>query len=202
MSQEIETRAIISENEIDTILNLISKIGFLKIDEYSQTDIILDNKEASLFKNEQKIRVRVENNKAELTYKGKFEGDSKFISKRKEINIPLQTASVEDVILFFQHIGCPILFQIKKMRSIYHFNGIHINIDKWPIIGYLMEIEGEKELITQISDKLQPTIILKNFRLKDMFELKCKESGLTFQELKTDYETKNNFNLGNIELIF
>lgn len=196
--KEIEIRAIVS-NKKDIVKNMEQE-GFKKEKEIIQHDIMIDKENAELFKSGQKIRIRIEGNSATLTYKGDLNAD-KNISKREELNITIEKNKVDDYIKFLSALGYFICFQIKKEREVWLKNDIQITFDKWPIIGVMMEIEGEETNIIDVSKKVAPNIRFSNYRLKELFDSKIKETGKSIEELKMEYLKENNFDLGNIELI-
>lgn len=199
--KEIETRAMIKTNQIALLKNKLLEIGFKNTDSYSQTDIMLDNKEGGLFKSGQKIRLRVEKGKAELTYKGLFEGEQNF-SRRIEINVPLSNASVDDILLMFTALNYPVLFQIKKERTVFKNDNVVATLDNWPILGYILELESlYEQSINDVIVQLPNELLFNNTRLKDLFHQKTEETGKSFAELKAAYETESGFKLGNIEMI-
>lgn len=199
--KEIETRAMIKTHQIAQINKLLIDNGFSNTETYSQTDIMLDNKDGGLFKSGQKIRLRIEKDVAELTYKGMFEGEQNF-SRRIEINVPVSNSSVDDIILMFTALHYPILFQIKKERTVFKKDNVVATLDNWPILGYILELESSDEKsLHNVILKLPKELVFNNTRLKDLFNQKTVETGKTFAELKTAYEMDSGFKLGNIELI-
>lgn len=195
---EIETRTII-EN-IDEIKNNLNELGFINKGKFIQHDIMLDTPNAEIFNSMRKLRIRIETDKAELTYKGKFE-DRDDLAKRIELNINIDKSDIEKYIKIFSDIGYPVCFQIKKTRELWKKDNIKVTIDNWPIVGNMLEIEGEEEQIKYYCKKIAPNYEFKNYLLKDLFKKKMKETGKSIEELKLDYFNKTGFDLGKIELI-
>lgn len=195
---EIEIRTPIKS--IEKIEKNIKDNKGIFIGEVIQHDIIFDTKNADFFKNGNKIRLRLEDEKAEITYK-KQNVSSEQISNREEINIIVDSSQKESIIDFFTELGYPICFQIRKKRRIWKVNHSIITIDNWPIIGHLMEIEGKEKEIKQISKELFPEYIFKNWSLKELFMNQIKYQKKSIQQLKDEYFKKNRFDLGRIELI-
>lgn len=195
---EIETRTVVDNiNEIE--INL-KKLGFINKGKFVQHDIMLDTPNADIFNSRRKLRIRIENEKVELTYKGKFEVRDD-LAKRSELNININKSDIENYIKIFSDIGYPICFQIKKTRKLWKKDNIQVTIDNWPIIGNILEIEGEEEKIKEYCNKIAPNYIFKNYLLKDLFKKKMKNTGKTIEELKNDYFKETGFDLGKIELI-
>ncbi|HEX8225808.1 MAG TPA: CYTH domain-containing protein [Allosphingosinicella sp.] len=195
MASEVEVRTLVEDAELaaETLrLNGFSLAGSLK-----QRDIMHDKPDGQLFLSGQKIRIRVEDDRAELTYKGEFEGDQS-ASRRSEINITIPAGSVDDVSLVLTALGYPILFQVQKTRVVLRNGGVVATIDSWPIIGPMLELEGEEEEIKSIANLLFPKHIFRNYRLKELFEEVCSRRGKSLNELQDEYEKSSRFELGNI----
>jgi len=198
MAKEVEIRAVVENPE--SIVRTLINMGFAKKARISQKDIMLDNPDGNLFKSGQKIRIRIEGEHAELTYKGHFEGN-KDASRRTEVSMKLIPTEVDSAISIFHALGYPVLFTVPKDRECFDRDGIKVTIDNWPIIGWLVEIEGEEGRIRDLASEIAPGVEFSNFRLKELFERKERESGLTLATLKAQYEAKSGNALGNIEFL-
>jgi len=195
---EIETRAIVKNKE--EIINILKANGFVNTKNFLQQDIMFDKEDASLFRSGKKIRIRIEEETAELTYKGFIQNDSTF-SKREELNLPIPLYLVMDYKHFLEELGYPMLFQIKKYRSIWKKGEIIATLDDWPIIGMILELEGIESEIKKIMNFF-PTLKFANYRLKELFGDKINETGKDLEKLKQEYFNETNFEIGRIELIF
>lgn len=195
---EVEIRTCVENKE--EYVRKIEECGFKKEKILNQHDIMLDTPDAELFRSGNKIRIRVDDDKAELTYKGNI-NTFKDISKREEINIQIHKEEVDNYIKIFSSIGYPLCFQIKKERTVYTKENTTITIDSWPIIGYLIEIEGEEDTIKEVAKQIAPDMEFGNLKLKDLFNSKMKKENKTIEELKKEYYNQTNFDLGKIELI-
>lgn len=195
---EVEVRAIINNQE--ELMDILEKKGFIFLKDTIQHDIMLDKEDASLFISGKKIRIRMEEDKATLTYKGDINKD-KNVSKRTELDIPINQKDVDKYIMFLTELGYPVCFQIKKKRKILKKDDITVTFDEWPIIGCMMEIEGPENEIKTIAKEVAPDINFGNYRLKELFERKMQETGKSLEELKENYFKETQFDLGHIELI-
>ena len=65
---EVEIRTCMESTE--ECINKIEQSGFKKEKVINQHDIMIDTPDAQLFREGNKIRIRIEDDKAELTYKG------------------------------------------------------------------------------------------------------------------------------------
>ena len=197
--QEVEIRANILEKDKETIKKTLVENGYILKKSVLQHDIMFDREDASLFKSGCKIRLRLEGDKKELTYKGSLL-NSKDVSCRTELNLPISNASVQDISNFMTLLGYPMCFQIKKERVVYEKDGISVSFDEWPIIGLLLEIEGNETEIKKLAKQIAPNYVFGNGRLKDFFADKMKDTGKSFEQLKFEYESETGFLLGKIEL--
>lgn len=196
--KEIETRTVIKN--IDGIRKKLEELNFIYKGKYEQHDIMLDTPNADIFNSRRKLRIRIENDKVELTYKGKFENRND-VAKREELNVNINKEDVEKYIRIFSGIGYGICFQIKKTRELWKKNNVQVTVDNWPIIGNILEIEGNEEEIMVLANKIAPDNEFKNYLLKDLFKEKMCKTGKTMEELKSDYFKETGFDLGKIELI-
>lgn len=195
---EVEIRAIVDKKE--ELIQILKEKGFINTKNVVQHDIMLDKPDASLFVSGKKIRIRVEGDEATLTYKGDINVD-KNISKRVELNIQIDQKKVDDYVTFLTELGYPLCFQIKKERKVMKKDDVMVTFDEWPIIGCMMEIEGPEKKIQNIAAEVAPEVKFSNYRLKELFEWKMQETGLTLAELKEKYNEETQFDLGHIELI-
>jgi predicted adenylyl cyclase CyaB len=198
--QEIEIRSVVDEENKQKLISSLLSLGFVLSIKVIQQDIIFDKEDASLFKSGCKIRVRLEDNKKELTYKGSLFTSAK-VSKRVELNIPIDTVSLEDISDFLASLGYPMCFQYKKERKVYKKDKISVSFDEWPIIGCMVEIEGEEKAILALAKQIAPDCSFGNRRLKDFFADTMKATNKSFEQLKKEYQNTSGFNLGKLELI-
>lgn len=195
---EVEIRAVVNNKE--NLIQALERRGFTNEKTTIQHDIMLDKPDASLFILGKKIRIRIEDGDATLTYKGDINID-KDISKRMEINIRINKEYVEEYVTFLTELGYPVCFQIRKERKVMKKDDVEVTFDEWPIIGCMMEIEGPEEKIKALAGEVAPDIRFSNYRLKELFRDKMKETGKSLDELKADYYKETQFDLGHIELI-
>lgn len=197
MATEIETRTIVTDP--DTFKAALLSAGFRHHATYEQRDIILDVTDGSLFKAGRKIRIRAEGGSAELTYKGPPVGDAS-ASRRLEIDIPVPVSSVEAYIKFFDALGYPVLYQLVKERVKFSKDNVKVTLDTWPIIGVLAELEGPEADIKQCAAKTFPTLIFKNYRLKELFLQVGEQRGMTISQMIEEYESRTNNKLGQLAI--
>lgn len=197
--EEVEIRTRLTAFDKDEVISKLLDLGFVLKKKTIQHDIIFDKEDAELFKNGCKIRLRIEDGKAELTYKGTMLG-STLVSKRTELNVSLDKVDIDGMNEFLTALGFPMLFQIKKERLLYSNGDIEVCFDEWPIIGCLLEIEGKEEKIRELSQKVAPKYTFDNSRLKKFFLDKMNETNKTLDQLVNEYEKQTGFKLGNLAL--
>ena len=195
---EVEIRARIKKpSEIQTKL---LELGFVAEAPLRQLDLILDTPDANLFRSGRKLRIRVENSFAELTYKGMFLGDQD-VSRREELDIPISAEAVEQYLRVFEALGFPLCARIPKTRHKFTKDKLTVSFDEWPIIGCLVEIEGEETQSRNLAHVLSPSTKFSNYRLSDLFAELEAESGMDFGQLKETYEKTTGFKLGRLDLL-
>jgi predicted adenylyl cyclase CyaB len=195
---ETEIRAII--NDPHPLYRELKLRGFTDRGITKQLDMMLDDADASLFRSGRKLRIRIEDDNAILTYKGLFDRH-KTLSRREEVNIGISEGSVPDYIALFEALGFPLCFQIPKVRRQFEKDSIGVSFDEWPIIGYLVEIEGAEQNITELADQIAPGVQFGNYRLKELFREAEIRSGKTIAELQETYERMHGVRLGRIDLL-
>ncbi len=195
---EVEIRDLI--DNVDITISTLKENGFKKLKEIKQLDMIFDTEDARLFREGRKIRIRIEDNKVELTYKGNF-SEKLNVSERSELNIDIKDIDINNYNIFLTSLGYPLCFKIQKNRQLWEKDDIQITIDEWPIIGNILEIEGDEEKIIKIAKELFPNNKFRNYRLKEFFADKMNKKNKNIEQLKDEYLKETGFDLGKIELI-
>lgn len=195
---ETEIRAIVADPA--GIQKRLCASGFQALGTASHQDIILDRPDTGLFRSGRKVRVRVAGRSAELTYKGPFEGDSE-ASRREEISVVFSVDQVDNLIRIFNVLDFPVCLSVSKIRTELSGNGLKITFDEWPIIGCVMEVEGDEEKARALVDAMVPGVRFGNYRLKDFFKQAEINSGLSLADLKRLYEESRGVSLGRLEVM-
>jgi len=195
---EVEIRALIPNP--GCVEAALREKGFSEEPEFEQLDIMFDKPDASLFRSGQKIRIRTEKGCSELTYKGRFAGDSA-ASRRTEVNLPIPPDKVGELGAFLEAIGYPECFRIPKRRKVFRQDTLNVTLDWWPIIGCLMEIEGDEKDAHALASEVAPHVEFRNYRLKELFRMLEKRTGKSLGDLKRAYESETGLALGCIELL-
>jgi predicted adenylyl cyclase CyaB len=198
MAKETEIRAFIQDPE--TVQNLLYKRGFQCQGEVLHIDLILDHPDAQIFNSGRKLRIRLEGDKVELTYKGYFEGDTS-ASRRIEESVSFPKEDLNSLISIFSALGFPPLFTIPKRRTTFTDGATLVTFDDWPIIGCLLELEGEESAVIELAQGVAPSVEFSNYRLKDLFLRAEQETGRSLEDLQEEYERTHNVNLGRLDLL-
>ena len=196
--QEIEIRAVIPDPKV--IQMRLFERGFELVGSLHQTDIIFDRPDASLFNSGRKIRIRIEGDSAELTYKGPFTGNDE-ASRRSELNLSISPEQVSGFRVFLEALGYPVCFVVPKRRTILRRSRMKVTFDDWPMIGCLVEIEGDEREARQLASEIAPEIQFGNYRLRELIRREEARSGLSLEELQARYESEHGVKLGNIKLL-
>jgi len=195
MSSEVEIRALVPN--ATAAEDALRDAGFACTAAFEQLDMMYDRPDGALFRSGQKIRIRVEGNHAELTYKGAFQGDAS-ASRRTEVNVLIQPKDTGSLSELLEALGYPLLFQVRKARNVFRAGAVTATLDDWPIIGPMLELEGDEADIKEVAEATFPGIEFANYRLKTLFEKVCAERGLSLAELQKEYEGRSGFKLGNL----
>ena len=108
-----------------------------------QDDALLDNEQAELRQRRCALRVRREDARSYLTFKGPAQpGPMKL---REELETAVADAEILQRVL--EHLGLRVWFRYQKYREEYTLDGVVIAIDETPI-GTFVELEGTEAAIT------------------------------------------------------
>ena len=96
------------------------------------------------------LRLRTDGNKTTLTFK-ELTNDSFTGTEEWEIEV----SDFETTLLILEKTGIKYRSYQENTRDEYEYRGTKLSIDHWPKLGYLLEIEVEKEdYIREIADRL------------------------------------------------
>jgi adenylate cyclase class 2 len=115
-----------------------------------EENTLYDFPSKSLFSQKRALRLRLENKKAYLTYKGPPQKSRKF-KIREEFETEVKKGKQTKKIL--KELGLIPTFQYKKHRTIYRLKKCKICLDETSI-GNFVELEGEQSQIVRIATSL------------------------------------------------
>jgi predicted adenylyl cyclase CyaB len=153
MCTEIEAKLRV--DSLSEIEQKLTELGARFVGEQLQTDYFFDDINATLTKEDRCLRLRkqiVGNNKScFLTYKGAKEKSN--LKKRQEIESEINDAdSIHKLLLA---LGYEQALIVEKKRMLWQFGNCEVALDRLPLLGDFVEIEGpDEETIANVQNIL------------------------------------------------
>jgi adenylate cyclase class 2 len=129
----------------------LRSLGAKRRDKFQEIDVYFDTPTDDLLKGDRVLRLRRHGSISTVTYKDKREKNRRL---HKRVEIEVQIKNFEEMVLVLQGLGLKKRDTIEKIREVYEYKEVEILIDKLPFIGYWLEIEGPKERILAVAQKL------------------------------------------------
>lgn len=145
MGKEIEVKARIEGDLSDKILEMGGKF----LSEKYQEDIYFEHPCKSFLESDEALRLRIEDNRNVLTFKGKREG--KDLKIREELEIEINDSKT--LINILERLGFKKAHVIRKRRKEFLLNRTIICLDDVEGLGFFVELEGGLEIM-EIAKKL------------------------------------------------
>jgi adenylate cyclase class 2 len=144
--------------KVDSLPEIERKLGELGAEflaEQLQTDYHLDDTNATLTTSDRCLRLRrqvVDGNESFfLTYKGAKEKSN--FKKRQEIEIEIADADSTEQL--FSALGYEKVLVVEKQRRVWQLGGCEVALDRLPLLGDFVEIEGpDEEKIATVQNSL------------------------------------------------
>jgi adenylate cyclase class 2 len=140
MCTEIEAK--LKVDSLTEIKDKLTKLGAEPVAEQLQTDCFFDNADTALAKTDKCLRLRRQVvDKVErffLTYKGAKEKSN--FKKRQEIELEISNADAAHKLL--SALGYEQVLTIEKKRHLWRVSDCKVTLDKLPLLGDFIEIEG------------------------------------------------------------
>ena len=145
--KEIEARIL--EVDVSEMRRRLKQIGAKKVFDGKVHTIIFDFSSESLKRKGQMLRLRTFGKQAVLCYKGKPNASKKF--KLKE-EIEVSVDNFKDTALILKRLGFKKMWSYTKRRESYKLGKATVEIDKYPKIPALIEIEAPtgKEVVALV----------------------------------------------------
>ena len=164
--------------KVDSPQRIIKKLGLLGaqfLQEQLHTDYYFDNADSAMITSDSCLRLRLsrtgDSEKIFLTYKGaRQKGQFK---KRQEIEIEVGDADLTEKLL--SALGYEKKLVIEKKRQTWRVGECEVAVDKLPLLGYFVEIEGPDE--NKIAD------VQKSLGLSDLPHIPQSYAALTAEKL-------------------
>jgi adenylate cyclase class 2 len=153
MATEIEAK--LKVDSLPQIERKLSELGAEFLAEQLQTDDHFDDAIATLTKSDRCLRLRRQqvdgNERCLLTYKGAKEKSN--FKKRQEIEIEIKDADSAEKLLLA--LGYEKVSLIEKKRRLWQLGGCEVALDRLPLLGDFVEIEGpDDERIADVQKSL------------------------------------------------
>jgi adenylate cyclase class 2 len=117
-----------------------------------QEDALLDTEDELLRRRRCVLRVRVENGKSRVTFKGPVQPSSMKVREEQETLV----GDGEVLLRVFEELGLHIWFRYEKYREEFSHEDVTVAIDETPV-GVFVEIEGGEHGIASMAESLGRT---------------------------------------------
>jgi adenylate cyclase class 2 len=147
-----------------------------------QEDSLLDTDDEQLRRRRCVLRVRVENGKSRLTFKGPVEPG--FMRIREEVETVVGDGSI--LLRVLHELGLHVWFRYEKYREEFAHEDVIVAVDETPV-GVFVEIEGSERGISAMADalgRLQSDYIQDSYR--GLFLRHREEFGLSGSDMVFD----------------
>ena len=118
-----------------------------------QEDSLLDTEDEQLRRRRCVLRVRVENGKSRLTFKGPVEPGA--MKLREEVETVVGDGSI--LLRVLEEVGLHVWFRYEKYREEFSHEDVIVAIDETPV-GVFVEIEGGEQGIAAMAEALGRTV--------------------------------------------
>jgi adenylate cyclase class 2 len=147
-----------------------------------QEDSLLDSEDETLRRRRCVLRVRVENGKSRITFKGPVQPSVMKLREEQETVI----GDGEVLLHIFEELGLHVWFRYEKYREEFSHEDVIVAVDETPV-GVFVEIEGTENGIMAMADALGRTpddYVLDSYR--GLFLKYREEFGLTGTDMVFD----------------
>jgi adenylate cyclase class 2 len=114
-----------------------------------QEDALLDDEDESLRRRGCALRIRCENGKSQITFKGPIQASG--MKLRDEFETVVGDGAL--LLRIFEELGFHVWFRYEKYREEYSHEDVIVAIDETPV-GVFVEIEGSEQGITAMAEGL------------------------------------------------
>ena len=153
MCYEIEAK--LKVKSLPEVEQKLSELGAEFLAEQLQTDYLFDDANAALITTDRCLRLRRQSvaggERYFLTYKGAKEKSN--FKKRQEIEIEIIEAEATQKLL--SALGYEKVLVVEKKRRLWQFGGCFVALDRLPLLGAFVEIEGpDEDTIADVQQRL------------------------------------------------
>ena len=147
-----------------------------------QEDSLLDTEDEQLRRRRCVLRIRVENGKSRITFKGPVQPSAMKLREEQETVV----GDGEVLLRVFEELGLHVWFRYQKYREEFAHEDVIVAIDETPV-GVFVEIEGSERGIAEMAEALGRTeadYIVDSYRA--LFLTSREELGLTGPDMVFD----------------
>jgi adenylate cyclase class 2 len=138
----VEIEAKFKVDALEPVEQRLQQLDAAFVGEYHQRDDYLDNKDGRLMHSDQCLRLRydvgITQEHTVLTYKGPKQRHD--LKKRLEIEMPVPHP--ESMLAILSALGYSSILVIEKNRRIWRLHECFVALDRLPVLGTFVEIEG------------------------------------------------------------
>lgn len=130
--------------KVDSLAGLNERLiaqGFIFRGKRRQRDVYFNHPCRDFSESDEALRLRFENGKVEITYKGPRE-DGRAVKVREEISCDI----IGDAEKMLHRLGFRKVAEVFKEREVYEKEGVTVFLDKVEGLGEFVEIEGNADL--------------------------------------------------------
>ena len=151
----VEIEAKLKVDSLPEVEQKLSELGAEFLAEQLQTDYFFDDANTALLTTDRCLRLRRQSvagsERYFLTYKGAKEKSN--FKKRQEIEVEIIEAEATQKLL--SALGYEKVLVVEKKRRLWQFGGCSVALDRLPLLGAFVEIEGpDDETIADVQQRL------------------------------------------------
>lgn len=182
----IETEIKIKLEDPEEIRKKILSLGAESLGKQRQLDIYFDTEDEQVRVSDQVRKLRLHGDVAILTYKGSRNKEDIDAGVHRRLEIEARVEDAEKVRAILAGWGHKETELSEKIREIFDYEGIKILIDQVAFLGWWIEIEGAKEKILEVANKLGLDATKADKRhYGEIFADFCKETNCPFTKEMT-----------------
>ncbi|MFH1588236.1 MAG: CYTH domain-containing protein [Candidatus Diapherotrites archaeon] len=145
-----------SRKELNELEKKLKDLKAKKIGSFSESNHLFDSENKAVSKSDCVVRLRKMNKEIYLCFKGPLK--SSIFKERTEIEFKVN--SFVKLKKELNEMGLKEKFIYQKKKKVFKLKNAVLDLAELPVIGFWIEIEGEKKSITLIAEKL-------GFKMKD-----------------------------------
>lgn len=169
-------------------LSILDKQNLIQKKKVHVLDIYFDSNSLNFEKQDKVLRLRKENDKAYLAYKGPRQKHDHLVIREE---IEPEVSSFDESLKILENLGFASASKVEKIRTYFSTNtykSLSITVDHYPFIGTYLEAEGEEDEVYAFVKDLdvdKDKFIKEN--CTELFLNFCKASDLPFKNPKLEF---------------